>query len=94
MKRWISLFVVVLVAAACLGVAAYACPMCKDSISDSDAERAMALPSGFNYSVYYMLGGLFFAIAMVSTTIVRAVNRTPVKLPPNSDQPHGFDVEK
>jgi hypothetical protein len=93
MKRWISLLVVVLVVAAFVGLATQACPMCKDSISDSDAERAMALPSGFNYSVYYMLGGLFFAIAMVSTTLVRAVRGTPVKLPPNSAEPHGFDVK-
>ena len=94
MKRWISLIVIVLVITAFLGLAAHACPMCKDSISDSDAERAMALPSGFNYSVYYMLGGLFFAIGMVSTTIVRAVRHTPVELPPKGGEPHGFDVEK
>ena len=30
----------------------YACPMCKDSIPNSDSQAAGSLPGGFNNSVY------------------------------------------
>lgn len=56
---------------------ATACPMCKDSIPNSDAEQATGLPSGFNFSIYYMLFGLFATmglIAMVVTKGIRSAN--------------------
>jgi hypothetical protein len=54
MKRWIPIIATVLVLLL-VTAAADACPMCKDSVPTTDAEQAQAVPSGFNYSVYYML---------------------------------------
>ena len=62
--------------------AAFACPMCKDSIPNSDAAVTGSLPSGFNVSVYYMLIGLFVTIALVTGVIVKGVRSTSVSLPP------------
>jgi hypothetical protein len=55
---------------------ALACPMCKESIPNSDAQEAASLPGGFNMSVYYMLIGLFVAIGLVSGVITRGVRST------------------
>ena len=54
-------------------VPALACPMCKDSVPASDAQAAGGLPSGFNNSIYLMLGGLFCVIGFVAFTIVKSV---------------------
>jgi len=51
----------------------FACPLCKDSVPSSDAQAAGGLPSGFNNSIYLMLGGLFCVIGFVTFTIVRNV---------------------
>ena len=56
----------------CLNAAAYACPMCKDSVPASDAQSAGGLPSGFNNSIYLMLGALFGVIGMITWTLVKA----------------------
>ena len=53
--------------------AAFACPLCKDSVPSSDAQAAGSLPGGMNNSVYFMLGGLFFVIGLVSTVVVKGV---------------------
>lgn len=52
---------------------ASACPMCKDSIPNSDVGNAVAVPSGFNFSVYYMLTGLFATIGLISFIVVKGV---------------------
>lgn len=52
---------------------ASACPMCKDSIPNSDAQQASALPGGFNASIYYMLGGLFATSSLVLGVVVKGV---------------------
>jgi hypothetical protein len=57
------------------GVAS-ACPMCKDSIPNSDAQEAGSLPGGFNMSVYYMLSGLFVTIGLVTGVITKGVKST------------------
>ncbi|HVT89448.1 MAG TPA: hypothetical protein VHD56_11390 [Tepidisphaeraceae bacterium] len=51
-----------------------ACPMCKDSIPHSEAERAGMVPSGFNLSVYLMLGGFLITLGLASGLIVKSVN--------------------
>jgi len=56
--------------------AAFACPMCKDSIPNSDAQSAASVPSGLNYSVYLMLGTLFAMMGLVGTIIVKGVRST------------------
>ena len=78
-----------------LGLAgvAEACPGCKDSVGNSAAESGPGgltpgLPSGFNYSIYVMLAGLFSVMGLVASIIVkgiRASDRTP---PP----PGGFPM--
>lgn len=61
---------------AVLGIAllpglASACPNCKSSIPNSDAEKAADLPGGFNRSIFFMLGGLFVVGGLVVRMIVK-----------------------
>ena len=71
-----------------------ACPMCKDSIPNGEAataQQAGSLPSGFNYSVYYMLSGLFVTLGLISTIVYKGIRSTNVSIP---RIPRGFDVEQ
>ena len=54
-----------------LTTAAWACPLCKDSVPSSDAQAPGGVPGGFNTTIYLMLGGLFAVIGMVTMTLVR-----------------------
>ena len=71
---------------------AAACPMCKDSIpnGESASHQAGSLPSGFNYSVYYMLGGLFLTLGMVGTAVYKGLRSTNVHVDPRL---RGFEVK-
>ena len=66
MKRWLP--IVILLA---LPAMAIACPLCKDAIPNSDAQAAGGVPSGFNTTIYIMLGALFCVIGMITMTLVR-----------------------
>jgi hypothetical protein len=78
----LALFVVL----AFTGVAS-ACPMCKESISDTPAAAGpggpngmgggTGLPTGFNYSVYILLGGFLGTLGLVTGVIIRTVRATP-----------------
>jgi hypothetical protein len=50
---------------------ASACPNCKSSIPNSDAQQAANLPAGFNNSIYFMLGGVFVVGGFVVRMIVK-----------------------
>jgi hypothetical protein len=78
MSKSLKLFVSTMTVA--LARSALACPMCKDSIPTSDAAASGSLPGGFNFSVYYMLIGLFVTLALVTGVIVKGVRSTPVAL--------------
>ena len=69
MKRSIPL----LIAAANLlfATAAFACPFCKDSIPNSDAQSSASVPGGFNNSVYFMLASFFAVLGFVTFTLVK-----------------------
>ena len=54
---------------------ALACPLCKDSVPSSDAQAAGGLPSGFNNSIYLMLGAFFCVLGFLTFTIVKTVAR-------------------
>ena len=71
MKRltWLAMLLMTVLPAA----VSVACPMCKDSIPNSDAEQAAGLPSGFNFSIYYMLAGLFCTIGLVAGVITKGI---------------------
>jgi len=56
--------------------AAMACPMCKDSVPNSDAQSAGGVPTALNTSVYLMLGTLFAMLGVVGTVIVKGVRST------------------
>ena len=71
MKRWIPMLSMILLLS--LHAVALACPNCKGSIPNSDAEAGSSLPSGFNYSIYYMLGSLFAVMGLVGTVIVKGI---------------------
>lgn len=75
-NRTVMLSVIVVLAISC---ASYACPMCKDSIPDSDASAAVALPTGFNYSVYTLLAGFLAVLATVSGMIFKVVRETSAR---------------
>jgi hypothetical protein len=51
----------------------HACPNCKDSIPNSDAQQASSLPGGFNHSIYFMLGSLFVVGGFVTRIIVKEI---------------------
>ena len=68
------------------GPLASACPMCKDSIPYTEnaanaGQNSGSLPGGFNYSVYYMLGGLFLTLGVASAAIYKGIRSTSVALP-------------
>ena len=52
--------------------AAWACPFCKDAVASSDSQSAGGLPSGFNNSIYVMLGGMLCVLGMIAFTLVKA----------------------
>ena len=68
MKRWLPFFCTLL-----LTTTAMSCPFCKDSVPGSDAQAAGSLPNGFNDSVYFMLGGFFVVLGLVSTIVFKGV---------------------
>ena len=87
MKRWTPLLSTLLTLA--LASAALACPNCKDSIpTAADGSSTGGLPAGFNYSIYFMLLGLFAVIGFLGFTIVKGVRSSAA----NSEQ-RGFPVE-
>ena len=72
MNRLLTVILALLLSAA----PALACPMCKESVPASDAQSAGGLPSGFNNSIYLMLGALFCVMGFLAFTIVRSVRGT------------------
>jgi hypothetical protein len=66
MRRALPLILVCL-----LPALAIACPLCKDAIPSSDAQAPGGVPSGFNTTIYVMLGTFFCMIGMVTFTLIR-----------------------
>ncbi len=77
MKRFAIILSVVLIL--CLNAALVACPMCKDSIPNSDAQSMGGVPTGFNTSVYLLLGTFLGTLTLVLGGIWKAVQTTPVR---------------
>ena len=70
--------------------AALACPFCKDSIPSSDAQATGGVPSGFNNSIYIMLGGMVFVLGMITFTLVKGARSSmPVR---QNDPRRGFPL--
>jgi len=81
-----------------------ACPMCKDTIADDAAARQQqsqpdngygaaggpqaSLPSGFNFSIYYMLAGLACTLGLVAGVITKGVRDS------NAAMERGFPIKK
>ena len=92
MRKWLAPAVAFALLVGLAGVAE-ACPGCKDSVSNTSVDGGPGgptpgLPSGFNYSIYVMLAGLFSVLGLVAGIVVkgiRASDRTP---PP----PGGFPL--
>ena len=75
------------------GVAS-ACPNCKDTIANTSAVGGpngggAGLPSGFNTSIYYMLGGLFAVLATGGYFVARTIRNTDA-----AAAQRGFDVKR
>jgi hypothetical protein len=75
MTKRFTFWLTVLILLAPTGLA-MACPACKDSIPNSVSESAAGVPSGINWSVYYMLGGFMGTLGLVVGVIVKGVNET------------------
>jgi len=75
MKRLGIILSIVLILS--LNAAVIACPMCKDSVPNSDAQSAGGLPGGFNTSVYLILGTFLGVLTLVLGGIWKAVQSTP-----------------
>jgi hypothetical protein len=81
MRRYVATIVFVGIVLGACGTG-WACPMCKDSIPNSDAQQAGSLPLGFNHSVYFLLVGFLTVLGMTVTMIVRAIRGTnPTRRP-------------
>ena len=78
MKRlsWIIAIAVLLLPAAL----ALACPLCKESIPNTDAENPDLVPVGINNSIYYMLGGLFVTMGLLATVITKGIRSTDARM--------------
>ncbi len=87
MKRLGLILSIVLIL--CLNAAVLACPMCKDSIPNSDAAAQGGVPTGFNTSVYLLLGTFLGVLTLILGGIWKAVQTTPVT--PRSE--HGFPIK-
>jgi hypothetical protein len=90
MKRRSIILSLVLVL--CLNAAVLACPMCKDSIPSSDAQQVDGVPTGFNKSVYLILGSFLTVLTLVAGGIWRAVATTPVTPRPGNPT-RGFPLK-
>ena len=73
-----------------------ACPMCKDSISDTAKDGTTdgrggsgAIPVGFNWSVYYMLFGLFATGGLVLGVITKGIRNADAE-----QLRRGFPIDK
>jgi hypothetical protein len=73
-----------------LQAAALACPFCKDSIPTSDAQATGGVPSGFNNSIYLMLGGMFCVLGMIAFTLVKGARSSAGVRP--SEPRRGFPL--
>ena len=87
MKRLAFILSIALVLA--LNAAVMACPMCKDSIPNSDAASQGGVPTGFNVSVYLLLGTFLGTLTLVLGGIWKAVHTTPNSAP----REHGFPIK-
>jgi hypothetical protein len=75
---------------------AHACPGCKYSVAEAGVigpdggpgGPTPALPVGFNYSIYVMLGGLFSVLAMVAGIVVKGIRSADRR----SSGPGGFPL--
>ena len=90
MRRWLPILVVVLmlVLATSTATSAWACPFCKDSVPNSDAQQAGGVPSGFNNTIYIMLASLIGMTGFVSFTLYKGA-RTSI----NAKVGRGFPIE-
>ena len=82
-KRWSGVAAAVVAMSLFAGPAS-ACPMCKDTITDtSKADHSTAegpkegLPGGFNVSVYLMLCGFIFVLGLILWTIIKGIRTAP-----------------
>lgn len=66
--------------------AANACPMCKDSVPNSDVAQASSVPAALNNSVYFILISFLTVLTGMVTFIVRTIRQSP------NTRPGGFDV--
>lgn len=99
MQKLLTLVMACVLLLALAGVAD-ACPGCKDSVTDTAASADAGpggpmpgLPSGFNYSIYVMLVGLFSVMGLVAGIVIKGIRSSDSAPPlpgfPVSSPPRG-----
>ena len=84
--RVLLVLAVIGIAASLSPASAAACPLCKDAKSDTDyAGGTASLPSGFYYSIVFMVCAPFAVIATLAARIVLARRRLARTGPAASD---------
>ena len=73
MKKYLPLLLTLVLCLALAGLA-HACPMCKDSIPNSDVTNPVTVGGGFNASVYIMLCTFLATLALISGVIYKGVS--------------------
>ena len=56
--------------------AAFACPMCKDSMANGDFSGAGKLPNGFDSSILFVLAGFLSVVGLVVGVIWKGTKGT------------------
>jgi hypothetical protein len=69
MKRWMPVLAIIAMLMVCS--AAWACPMCKDSIPNSDAASATMVPGAVNNSIFLMFAAFAGCLGLISWTLVQ-----------------------
>lgn len=54
-----------------------ACPNCKDSVANTDADLATQVGAAFNYSIFAMLAAVFLVAGFVGRTLYKASQSSP-----------------
>ena len=77
-----TLLLTLILAVLTMSHSAQACPSCKDTVANGDASASgggdassgmsgSGVPSGFNTSIYLMLGAFLGVVGLVSVTLIR-----------------------
>jgi hypothetical protein len=72
---------------------AFACPLCKDSVANREGDsgdlktnynsNGENISGGINRSIYFMFGGLFGVLGLITSVVFKSIRHTPMAPPPS-----------